>query len=582
MRTEDFQEGIWLVDFEFHPQSGIEGNPPEVVCMVARRWPEGPTIRIWKDELLGIECSPFSTGNGALFVAYFACAEMDCFIQLGWPMPSNLLDLYCEFRLLTNGTAPAHGNGLVGALLHFGLPSIDGEEKRSMRDLILSRGPWSISDRKDILDYCESDVTALGHLMNAMIGLIDLPRALIRGRYMQAVSSIQAVGVPIDSDTLGMLKAEWMNIKDQLIQLIDKDYNVFDGRTFKSQRWEDFLIRKNIPRPRLASGKLDLSDQTFREMAKSYPVVSPMRELRSSLSEMRLSSLQVGSDGRNRCVLSPFSSRTSRNQPSNSKFIFGPSVWIRGLIQPKPGFGLAYVDWSQQEFGIAAALSEDKVMMDAYQSGDPYLAFAKQAGAVPQDATKKSHESDREQFKACVLAVQYGMGEESLALRINQPVARARQLLSLHRQTYKTFWKWSDSAVDEAILGGRLWSTFGWQINTSLQPNPRSLRNFPMQANGAEMLRIACIGLVESNIRVCAPVHDALLIEAPIDQLDETVNLTQKIMKKASRIVLNGFELSSDAKIIRYPDRYFDKRGLEMWNTVMGLIDGPVFSQPSS
>jgi DNA polymerase I-like protein with 3'-5' exonuclease and polymerase domains len=243
---------------------------------------------------------------------------------------------------------------------------------------------------------------------------------------------------------------------------------------------------------------------------------------------------------------------------------------------------LAYVDWSQQEFGIAAALSQDKVMMDAYQSGDPYLAFAKQAGAVPQDATKKSHESDREQFKACVLAVQYGMGEESLALRINQPVARARQLLRLHRQTYKTFWKWSDSAVDEAILGGRLWSTFGWQINTNLQPNPRSLRNFPMQANGAEMLRIACIGLVEANIRICAPVHDALLIEAPLDQLDETVELTQKIMKKASRIVLNGFELSSDAKVIRYPDRYFDKRGLEMWNTVMGLIDGPAFSQPTS
>jgi hypothetical protein len=466
--------------------------------------------------------------------------------------------------------------------LHFGLPSINGEEKRSMRDLVLSRGPWSTNDREDILDYCESDVTALGHLMKAMIHLIDLPRALVRGRYMQAVSSIQAIGVPIDLETLRTLKAEWMNIQDQLIQLIDKDYKVFDGRTFKSQLWEGYLIRKNIPWPRLASGKLDLSDQTFRDMAKSYPVVSPMRELRSSLSEMRLSSLQVGSDGRNRCTLSPFSSRTSRNQPSNSKFIFGPSVWIRGLIQPSPGFGLAYVDWSQQEFGIAAALSQDKVMMDAYQSGDPYLAFAKQAGAVPQDATKKSHESDREQFKACVLAVQYGMGEESLALRINQPVARARQLLRLHRQTYKTFWKWSDSAVDEAILGGRLWSTFGWQINTNLQPNPRSLRNFPMQANGAEMLRIACIGLVEANIRVCAPVHDALLIEAPLDQLDETVELTQKIMKKASRIVLNGFELSSEAKVIRYPDRYFDKRGLEMWNTVMGLIDGPAFSQPTS
>ena len=51
-------------------------------------------------------------------------------------------------------------------------------------------------------------------------------------------------------------------------------------------------------------------------MAKAYPEVSPMRELRSALSEMRLSDLAVGADGRNRTILSAFRSRTGRNQPS--------------------------------------------------------------------------------------------------------------------------------------------------------------------------------------------------------------------------------------------------------------------------
>jgi DNA polymerase I len=49
---------------------------------------------------------------------------------------------------------------------------------------------------------------------------------------------------------------------------------------------------------------------------------------------------------------------------------------------------VAYIDWSQQEFGIAAALSGDIAMQAAYGSGDPYLDFAKQAGAVPRHATK--------------------------------------------------------------------------------------------------------------------------------------------------------------------------------------------------
>jgi hypothetical protein len=447
-----------------------------------------------------------------------------------------------------------------------------------MRDLVLTGGPWIDAEQLAILDYCETDVVALAHLLTTLQDQIDWPRALLRGRYMKAVSCIQTNGIPIDTAALALLQAQWSAIQDQLITDVDSDYGIFEGRTFKANRWEAYLVAQQIAWPRLASGGLDMCDATFREMARAHLQVAPIRELRSALSEMRLANLHVGDDGRNRCLLSPFRSRTGRNQPSNSKFIFGPSVWLRGLIRPRPGWGLAYVDWSQQEFGIAAALSGDPAMMAAYRSGDPYLAFAIQAGAVPATATKKTHEAEREQFKACVLAVQYGMGEASLALRINQPVARARQLLELHRRTYRRFWTWSDSAVDEAVLGGRLWAGFGWQIHTRDELNDRSLRNFPMQANGAEMLRIASILLTEAGIRVCAPVHDALLIEAPLDELDAAIATTKALMQEASRIVLDGFELGSDVKEVRYPERYMDKRGVVMWNKVMHLLGQPTLA----
>ena len=98
-------------------------------------------------------------------------------------------------------------------------------------------------------------------------------------------------------------------------------------------------------------------------------------------------------------------------------------MWLRGLIRPKPGWGLAYVDWSQQEFGIAAALSGDTAMLEAYQSGDPYMAFAIQAGAVPPGATRVLYDQERNLFKECALGVQYGMGETGLAAKVNKPVA---------------------------------------------------------------------------------------------------------------------------------------------------------------
>jgi hypothetical protein len=578
MAALNFSDGIYLVDFEFHPSRGREGNPPVPVCMVVREWPSGCTCRYWQVDLMAMVTAPFPTGDKALCVAYYASAEMDCFSVLGWTLPDHVLDLFAEFRCLTNGLRLAHGSGLLGALMHFGLPTIGGEQKDAMRDLVLTGGPWSPTEQLAILDYCESDVVALADLLSVMENQIDWPRALLRGRYMQAVSRIQMNGVPLDVEVLEKLQTHWSAIQDQLIADIDSNYGVYDGRTFKASRWEEYLMAHDIPWPRLESGRLDLCDATFREMARTYIEVAPIRELRSALSEMRLANLHVGDDGRNRCLLSPFRARTGRNQPSNSKFIFGPSVWLRGLIRPRPGWGLAYVDWSQQEFGIAAALSGDPAMKEAYRSGDPYLAFAIQAGAVPKTATKKTHDAEREQFKACVLAVQYGMGEASLAARINQPVARARQLLALHRQTYRQFWKWSDSAVDEAVLGGRLWAGFGWQIYTRNELNDRSLRNFPMQANGAEMLRIACILLTGAGIHVCAPVHDALLIEAPLLELEQAIATTKSLMQEASRIVLDGFELRSDVEEVHYPDRYMDKRGVVMWNKVMNLIGGPVLA----
>jgi hypothetical protein len=93
-----------------------------------------------------------------------------------------------------------------------------------------------------------------------------------------------------------------------------------------------------------------------------------------------------------------------------------------------------------------------------------------------------------------------------------------------------------------------------------------------MQANGAEMLRLACCLVIERGIRVCAPAHDALLVEGPADDIEAVVADTQAAMAEASRVVLSGFELRSDAQVVRHPERYSDPRGVKMWDTVMELL----------
>ena len=175
-------------------------------------------------------------------------------------------------------------------------------------------------------------------------------------------------------------------------------------------------------------------------------------------------------------------------------------------------------------------------------------------------------------IQVCALAVQYGMGPESLAGSLGQPPAFARELLQLHRQTYPRFWSWSAAAVDHAMLRGWLQTVFGWRVCVRPRANPRSLANFPMQANGAEMLRLACCLATEWGIEVCAPVHDALLVEGPSDEIGTVVARTQGAMAEGSHMVLAGFELRSDAKIVCHPDRYSDPRGKRMWETVVGIL----------
>ena len=74
-------------------------------------------------------------------------------------------------------------------------------------------------------------------------------------------------------------------------------------------------------------------------------------------------------------------------------------------------------------------------------------------------------------------------------------------------------------------------------------PNKRTLYNFPMQGNGAEMLRLAAWRLCEAGIVPSMLVHDGILLEV---QNEEQIAHAIEIMKAAGRDVCDGFEIGVD------------------------------------
>jgi DNA polymerase-1 len=575
---------IWLWDFEYTAPDGERPNP---ACMVAREWRTGRTIKLWRDEMGPV--APFDLSAGNLFVSYNAAAELDCHRVLGWGMPECILDLYVEFRNSINaprvaGVKPPK-TGLLEALTHYGLPHIESAEKDYWHDRFIAGdwASWTAEDREAGLTYCLSDVIALERLIPAMMNnptLVEkfhFGQALLRGRYMAALSAINHAGVPMDVPTFEKLKAQWPAISESLIAAIDQDYGLYDNGSFVTARFEKFLLDHAIPWERLPSGAPSLEDDTLKEAALMFPIIEPIRQMRL-LKNLKIAELPIGADGRNRTWLNPFGSVSGRNQPSNARYIFGPSVWMRSLIKPEPGQAVAYIDWSSAEFGIAAALSKDANMIRDYTERDVYIALGTASGVLPPDATKASTPSaERDMLKPCSLGLLYTMGPGTLSKRlygkVEYPLSVAREMWEAHRFTYETFWDWSERNQDHGMLFGWLKTIFGWYMHVDRHTRPSTLRNFPMQAGCAEMLRLTCCLATERGIEVQAPVHDALLIGSTIDQIEADVALTQQCMLEASRAVLGGFELRTDVKIVRFPDRYSDKRGEAIWNRITKEID---------
>jgi DNA polymerase-1 len=182
---------IWAVDFEFKADPG---DRPVPICLVAKELRNGRVVRLWENEF-GVR-PPYSTNDDSLFIAYYASAEMGCHKALGWPTPLHLLDLYAEFRNLTSGLTLPAGRGLIGALIYHGLDHVDADDKEAMRALAMRGGSWTNQERCDLLDYCQTDVTALERLLPAMIPHLNLPQALLRGAYMAAAAAMEWTGVP--------------------------------------------------------------------------------------------------------------------------------------------------------------------------------------------------------------------------------------------------------------------------------------------------------------------------------------------------------------------------------------------------
>ena len=511
--------------------------------------------------------------------------------------PKHIFDLHTAYLATSNILLPHNPDEvrkrprkrLPDACRAYGIGGWEKIDKDTIAEDI-GNGNWRRYGQENVFEYCEEDVRMSVQLLRAqlrrhqcgptVLPAADVPRVLHWSNYSaKAVAQIQSRGMPIDGGLWNSVQENRAAVVRELLRQFDPSHG--DDEPIYSPegewsyaRFERWLVRSGVTAwPRLDSGRLDIDGDAFRMMGH-IPGIEGLHALRDTLGVIVRAKLPIGRDGRNRPSLFPFCTATGRN--AHARSLFNAHASVRSFMVFPPGKIGVYLDWRTQEVGVAAGLSEDPALIEAYLGGDVYHALAHVCGLTTDTDSnhwKRECPEMRQRMKQLQLAILYGIGMPSLARGLNRHPLIASDFIERHRRKYARFWQWRNDQVTRAMLDRRIETAFGWPLHISTSPNKRTLFNFPMQGNGAEMLRLAACRLCDAGIVPCMLIHDGILLE--VDN-DEQVMHAIEIMRQAGRDVCGGLEIGVDIdQRLERGARYRDKRPIAklMWDTIIGTLE---------
>lgn len=595
-----------LADFEFATTPGSIPKPHHLCAIEiysGKRHTYNPA------ELAALKECPFPSGHG--LIAFAVDAELSCYLALGWELPTQVLDQRVEHMMRfrnVSGTKDL-GVNLEEMLAFYGVSHSFENKKEIQKECGGTTVFTEERSRQVILPYCQADADAELDALAREVSLYD-QSSLFRGRYMRAVAMIHHRGIPADEKYFKCVRNNAATLRLEWVRKYDPNFEIFDEEgSIKRSRWEAYLEKRGklalwpkTPKSKVASHE----DAVLRDMVAADNISPEIAELFYTVNLLKNFKLYIGEDGRNRVGwFNAYGTTTSRN--AQKAYIFMMAKWVRSLMKPAPGMGMAYVDWNSMEVGVGAWLSRDPKLLEAYASGDAHMYLAKASGMVPQDATKdaktspyacgprcghadeclklprceefRKHKDIRAQFKICDLAAMY-FATVSTLVKKGLSKDQAKMTLRFHHDIYSVFWEWIVDQIEAADVAGQAETVFGWKMAVNAEAekfNQRSVGNFFVQANSAEIMHLGAILAVEAGVPVVAIVHDAFLIEAPIEDMGRQVGKLKECMDEASRVVLDDFVLGVDGhtpdKWVLFPDRYLDERGEDFWKEVQPSLE---------
>ena len=307
------------------------------------------------------------------------------------------------------------------------------EEKDKNVNVIIENKNYTLSQQKQILDYCQKDVEETAELFLCQVDDIEqqnklktvkdfdreLWQIMFRGLAQGCVAQIQRTGVPVDTTLINKFNKYWGAVKDKIIKRKNNLLQVYnDDLTFSNAKFKTFVVNCGLGHrwPLLKSGFYTTNDKVVKKFQEEHTKIKEFRQMRKLLNTTKLTNYILGADGKVRASLNMFGTLTGRCSPSTAKYPLNASKWARNFIKPSWGEKLYYIDYVAQEPAIMGYLSNDKNLINNYQQGDIYLITAQQIGLIKDEfASKETHKRERKIIKQLFLATGYGQGYKAIA-----------------------------------------------------------------------------------------------------------------------------------------------------------------------
>lgn len=251
--------------------------------------------------------------------------------------------------------------------------------------------------------------------------------------------------------------------------------------------------------------------------------------------------------------------RTTCNSPNIQQC--PQDSYVRNLIEARPGWKLAELDYSQLELRVASWLSGDENMQHAYQSGSDL--HSKTTELLFGDTSKLSHDEQkrlRTNSKSANFGFLYGMVAKTFVLYakgygLNLTLEDSEKIREDFFNAYPTLLEWHEECKDYARTYGYIKSPIGrkrWFKNIHSKnfalrsADERQAINSPVQGFGSDLCTSAIADIVfseeldHSRFNVLGSVHDAILFEIRDDYVDELVPVLKEMMENPS--ILEGLE----------------------------------------